>query len=99
MSTAVQRNNARIVGDGSRTLVFAHGWGTDQSVWRHLVPDLARDNRIVLFDHVGAGGSDFEAYSPRRYQSLYSYAGDMLELLSELGVTDAYYIGHSMSGM
>lgn len=58
-----------------------------------------RDNRVVLFDHVGAGGSDFDAYSPRRYQSLHSYANDMLELLSELDIENAIYVGHSMGGM
>ena len=97
--TSIQRNNARIVGTASRTVILAHGFGTDQTAWRHQEADLARDHRVVLFDHVGAGRSDLAAYSPRRYQSLRSYAADMLELFDDLGLGEVDYVGHSMSGM
>jgi len=96
---SIQRNNARIVGKGSRTVVFAHGFGTDQTAWRHQEAVFVEERRVVLFDHVGAGRSDPAAYSPRRYQSLRSYAADLLELLAELDLAEVDYVGHSMSGM
>jgi sigma-B regulation protein RsbQ len=97
--TSIQRNNARIVGQGKRTVVFSHGFGSDQTAWRHQEADLAEDRRLVLFDHVGAGRSDLAAYSPRRYQTLRSYAADLLELLAELDLEEVDYVGHSMGGM
>lgn len=96
-----QRNNVNIVGNYSsdRTIIFAHGFGSDQTAWRHQVAAFASDFRIVLFDHVGAGKSDFAAYSPYRYSNLYSYAEDLLELCAELKLTNSILVGHSMSGM
>lgn len=101
VTSILRRNNVNILGNQSsdRTLVFAHGFGSDQTAWRHQVAAFASDYRIVLFDHVGAGKSDFSAYSPRRYSSLYSYAEDLLDLYAELKLTDSISIGHSVSGM
>jgi sigma-B regulation protein RsbQ len=95
----LQRNNVRLLGNGSQTIIFAHGFGSDQTAWRHQVAAFASDYRIVLFDHVGAGKSDFAAYSPRRYSSLYSYAEDLLDLCDELKLTNCILVGHSVSGM
>lgn len=100
MATSIlERNNVKILGKGDRTLVLAHGFGSDQSAWRHQVAAFAPNFRIVLFDHVGAGKSDFTAYSPRRYSSLYSYAEDLLDLCAELKLTECTLVGHSVSGM
>ncbi|MDI1445451.1 alpha/beta hydrolase [Polyangium sp. 6x1] len=94
-----QRHHARLLGAGDTTLVLAHGFGTDQTAWRNQAPVLAERHRVLVFDHVGAGRSDLSAYSPRRYQSLRSYAMDVLNLLEELALEDVVYVGHSMSGM
>lgn len=101
ITSILRRNHVNIIGNGScdRTIVFAHGFGSDQTAWRHQVAAFASDFRIVLFDHVGAGKSDFSAYSPRRYSSLYSYAEDLLDLCAELNLTDSILVGHSVSGM
>lgn len=100
MATSIlERNNVKVLGEGKQTIVFAHGFGSDQSAWRHQVEAFAPDFRIVLFDHVGAGKSDFSAYSPRRYSSLYSYAEDLLDICNELKLTKCILIGHSVSGM
>ena len=98
-SSIAKRHNVNILGKGSQTLIFAQGFGTDQTAWRHQVAALTPNYRIVLFDHVGAGDSDFSAYSPHRYSSLHSYAEDLLELCSELNLTHCNYIGHSVSAM
>ena len=99
MSTALVRNNVQVIGDHPQTLILAHGFGTDQTAWRHQQAVLAERYRLVLFDHVGAGGADPAAYSPHRYRSLHSYAADLLEVLDVLKVKQAVYVGHSMSGM
>jgi len=80
-------------------MLLAHGYGCDQNMWRLVVPRLAQRYRIVLFDHIGAGGSDLGAYDPERYASLDGYAADVLELCDELNLEDVIFVGHSVSGM
>ena len=80
-------------------MVFAHGFGCDQNMWRFVAPAFADDFRIVLFDHVGAGGSDLSAYNRGKYDSLQGYATDVLEICRELGLTRAIYVGHSVSSL
>ncbi|WP_009632309.1 alpha/beta fold hydrolase [Synechocystis sp. PCC 7509] len=100
MATSIfERNNVKVLGKGEQTLIFSHGFGSDQTAWRHQVAAFAPKYRIVLFDHVGAGKSDFNAYSPHRYSSLYSYAEDLLDLCAELKLTKSTLIGHSVGCM
>ena len=62
------RNNVNVYGDpDARPMLFAHGFGCDQNMWRFVWPAFAEDFRIVLFDHVGAGGSDARAFDRDRY--------------------------------
>ena len=95
-----ERNNVTVAGraDG-RPLIFAHGFGCDQQMWRWVAPAFERDHRVILFDHVGAGGSDLSAYDAERYGTLAGYAEDVLEICRELDVTDAIFVGHSVSAM
>ncbi|WP_224366266.1 alpha/beta fold hydrolase [Hyalangium versicolor] len=100
MSKAVlHRNNVHVLGQGQDVLVFAHGFGTDQTAWRHQVRAFQDTHRIILFDHVGAGGSDINAYSTHRYSTMESYAADMLEVFDAVNARDIFYVGHSMSCM
>lgn len=95
-----ERNNVCVVGNlGGPTMLFAHGFGCDQSMWRLLTPAFERDYKIVLFDYVGHGGSQRAAYESKRYASLDGYATDILEICEELGLRDVTYVGHSVSGM
>jgi sigma-B regulation protein RsbQ len=80
-------------------MVFAHGFGCDQNMWRHIWPAFADDHRVVLFDYVGFGGSDVSAYDPDRYSSLEGYAEDVLEIARELELHDVVFVGHSVSSM
>ena len=94
------RNNVRISGNPEGPpLVFAHGFGCDQMMWRRVAPAFEATHRVVLFDHVGAGGSDASGYRPERYATLTAYARDLLELLDELALEDVVFVGHSVSGM
>lgn len=85
--------------EGGRTLLFAHGFGCDQAMWRMVTPAFERDHQVVLFDHVGAGGSDLSQWSPDRYASLDGYARDVLEICDELDLRDVVFVGHSVSAM
>lgn len=94
-----RRNHVTVTGAGSKTIVLAHGFGSNQTLWRRQVEALSSRYRIVLFDHVGYGRSDLSAYSPRRYRTLQGYAMDLLEVLGAAEATRVCYVGHSMSGM
>jgi sigma-B regulation protein RsbQ len=95
----LQRNNVRISGQGIRTLMFAHGFGCDQSMWRLMAPAFEQTHRVVLFDYVGAGQSDRQAYDRVRYNSLDGYARDVLEICEALYLRDVAFVGHSVSAM
>lgn len=98
--TAVERNNVVEHGppDG-RPMILAHGFGCDQSMWRYVWPAFAADHRVILFDHVGAGGSDPSAFDRERYSTLGGYATDVLEICRELDLADVVFVGHSVSAM
>jgi len=80
-------------------MMFAHGYGCDQNMWRFVTPAFEADHRVILFDHVGAGASDLSAYDPERYGSLDGYADDVLEICRELDLSDVVFVGHSVSAM
>ncbi len=68
--SAVARNNVRVAGNSrGQPMLFAHGFGCDQHMWRYVTPAFEADHRIVLFDHVGAGDSDHSAHSRERHSS------------------------------
>ncbi len=94
---AVKRNNVHIIGEGAKTMLFAHGYGCDQNMWRYIIPAFQNDYKIVLFDHVGFGNSDTSNYSKEHYASLDAYALDILEICEELGLKDVIFVGHSVS--
>jgi sigma-B regulation protein RsbQ len=93
------RNNVNISGAGTRAMVFAHGYGCDQTMWRLVAPAFADEYRLVLFDHVGCGRSDLTAYDRTKYGTLTGYADDVLEICAALDIEDAVFVGHSVSAM
>jgi sigma-B regulation protein RsbQ len=96
----LKRNHVQVSGrEGARAMIFAHGFGCDQNMWRFVAPAFEDEYRTVLFDHVGAGQSDPSAYSRGRYDSLQGYANDVLEICRELELTGAVFVGHSVSAM
>lgn len=98
---AVQdKHNVRVLGpEDAQPMVFAHGYGCDQNMWRFVAPRFAERYRVVLFDHVGAGQSDLSAYDHARHGSLQGYADDVVELVEGLGLDDVVFVGHSVSAM
>jgi sigma-B regulation protein RsbQ len=80
-------------------MFFAHGFGCDQNMWRFVAPAFAHDFKIVTFDYIGHGGSDYSTYTPERYATLDGYARDVLDICHELELTDVTFVGHSVSSM
>jgi sigma-B regulation protein RsbQ len=80
-------------------MVFAHGFGCDQNMWRFVTPPFEADYRIVLFDYLGHGGSDRQTYDPGRYETLDGYASDVLAVCDALDVRHGVFVGHSVSAM
>jgi sigma-B regulation protein RsbQ len=99
VSVAARNNVCEHGLPAGQPMLFAHGFGCDQNMWRHVWPAFADRYRVVLFDHVGAGGSDAAAFSRDRYASLEGYADDVLEICEELGLADVVFVGHSVSAM
>ena len=97
--SAIKRNNVHVGGYGDRAMIFAHGFGCDQNMWRHVAPAFETDFKTVLFDSVGAGGSDLSAYDPKKYATLDGYADDVIEILRELDLKGVVFVGHSVSAM
>src|SRR4051812_31444148 len=99
MSVAL-RHNVHVSGAAlGQPMVFAHGFGCDQNMWRHVAPRFEDEFKVVLFDHVGAGGADVSAYDPARYTTLSAYADDVLDICRELDLRDVVFVGHSVSAM
>ena len=95
----LDRNCVTVTGSGDQTIMFAHGYGCDQSMWRHVVPAFSDKFRVVLFDYVGSGSSDSSRFDRTRYSTLRGYALDVLEILAELDLKNVHFVGHSVSSM
>lgn len=97
--TLQRRNHVTVQGEGPATLVFAHGFGCDQNMWRLIAPVYAKRYRVVLFDHVGSGQSDLSAYDREKYSSLQGYANDVNEIVEQFAQGPTVFVGHSVSSM
>lgn len=99
MGVVEEAHNIKILGSGVQTIVLAHGFGTDQSVWKHLIPHLVDEYKVVLFDKMGAGTTNPDYFDFDRYSTLEGYAYDVLAILEELQVQSCIFVGHSVSAM
>lgn len=93
------RNNVHCHGNGPVSMLFAHGFGCDQSMWRLITPAFAERFKVITFDLVGSGASDRAAYDRTKYGSLQGYADDVLEIADEFADGPVIFVGHSVSAM
>jgi sigma-B regulation protein RsbQ len=94
------RNHLRESGRASaQPILFAHGYGCDQAMWRFVTPMFESDYRVIVFDQVGFGRSDMTAWSAERYGALQAYADDLLDIVRELDLHDVIFVGHSVAAM
>ncbi|KYF67703.1 alpha/beta fold hydrolase [Sorangium cellulosum] len=94
-----KRHNVKVVGRGDVDMIFAHGYGCDQNMWRLLTGAFEDSHRIILYDLAGCGGSDLSAYDRRKYDTLEGHARDVIEILGEIATGPAVFVGHSVSAM
>ncbi|RAJ90006.1 sigma-B regulation protein RsbQ [Larkinella arboricola] len=99
MISVLTRNHITQLGAGTQPMLFAHGFGCSQQMWRYITPAFEPSHRLVLFDYVGSGASQLSAYNPERYQNLNGYAQDVLDICTALDLTDLIFVGHSVSCM
>ncbi|KAH7520282.1 probable esterase KAI2 [Ziziphus jujuba] len=99
MGILEEAHNLKVVGTGQQILVLGHGFGTDQSVWKHLIPHIIDDYKVILYDNMGAGTTNPDYFDFERYSTLEGYAYDLLAILEELQVDSCIYVGHSVSAM
>ncbi|NVK30154.1 MAG: alpha/beta hydrolase [Gammaproteobacteria bacterium] len=95
----IRRNRVTTLGEGSKTLILAHGFGCDQTMWRFLSPYLKDDYKLVLFDYTGCGKSDTSFYDAQKYRHLQGYADDVIEICDALGLKKVTFVGHSVSSI
>ncbi len=95
----ITRNNVKVFGKGRQPMLFVHGFGCDQNMWRFITPAFEDEYKIVLFDYVGSGRSDLSAYNMERYGNLNGYAEDILDVCQALQLEDVILVGHSVSSM
>ena len=95
----IAKNNIRIHGTGSEAMFFVHGYGCDQNIWRHIIPQFKDKYKIILIDLVGSGKSDENAYDYDKYNSLEGYADDVVEVCDALNLKDVFLVCHSVSAM
>lgn len=94
-----EAHNVRVLGGGETTVVLGHGFGTDQSVWKHLVPHLVEQYKVIVYDNMGAGTTNPDYFDFDRYSTLEGFAYDLLAILEDLNVEKCIYVGHSLSSM
>lgn len=93
------RNNLTVIGEGPATMIFSHGFGCDQTMWRYVVDHFTGRFKVVLYDLVGAGESDLTAYDNEKYSSLNGYAQDLSEIIDRFSSGPVVVVGHSVSAM
>ncbi|MGY3186736.1 sigma-B regulation protein RsbQ [Lysinibacillus sp. TE18511] len=99
MIDVIVRNNVKIIGKGNQTIIFAHGFGCDQNMWRFITPAFEENFQVILFDYVGSGKSDLSAYKSEKYNTLHGYVQDILDIIDFLKLKEIIFVGHSISSM
>lgn len=95
----IKRNNINISGKGKKAIIFAPGFGCDQTVWKDVSPAFEEEYQVILFDYVGIGSSDLSAFDPVKYSKLSGYVQDVLDVCAALDLKEAIFVGHSVSSM
>lgn len=99
MESIIKKNNVKIIGDSQEVMLFAHGYGCDQNMWRFVTPAFSERYKIVLIDLVGSGNSDPSFYNFQKYSSLSGYADDIIEVCDSLNLKNVNLVAHSVSCM
>jgi sigma-B regulation protein RsbQ len=97
----MKKNNVSVTGNlnADQTIIFSHGFGTSKEIWQQVSEPFMKDYKVVVYDLVGAGKADVDAFNPETYDTLYAYADDLIDLCEILNIRNAILVAHSVSGM
>jgi len=76
-------------------LLLIHGLGYARWGWEPVLPELAEQFDVILFDNRGIGESD----APPGPYTVAEMAADAVQVLDEAGVARAHVVGTSLGGM
>lgn len=98
--TVLLANNVNVIGAADAPpMVFVHGMGCQQAMWRHVAPAFTSSHRVVLYDHTGLGRSDRAQYDEETYGTLHAYVDDLVEIVRELELNHVVLVGHSVGAI
>lgn len=96
-ASVIEQNNVTQSGiDNGPAMIFVHGFGCDQSMWREVAPKFAEGHRVITYDLTGMGQSDLSAYDPHRYGDLRAHAEDLRGIVDALRLDEVVLVGHSV---
>ncbi len=98
LQALMRRHQIRLSGQGEAAIVFVHGFGTDQRMWRLVAPAFEATHRLVLFDQAGFGGTALSDWEPGHH-TLQAYADDLVHIIEALSLREVTLVGHSIGGM
>jgi len=90
------RNHIQVSGKGAAAMVFVHGFGCDQTMWRFLAPSYQDRFRVVTYDLTGCGQSELSTYDRSKYGSLHGHAAELLEIVDGVTSGPVVIVGHSV---
>lgn len=99
MGRVLEVYQVAVHGDGPQTVVLANGFGTTQQVWQAQVERLRSRYRVVTFDWAGSTAATEAAYQASRHDRLFGFAEDLVDIVEDLDLRGAAFVGHSVSGM
>ncbi|MDP1027421.1 alpha/beta hydrolase [Sphingomonas sp. KR1UV-12] len=96
LSTGVELDVQLAGAEDAPAVILLHGFPESHRTWRHIVPDLARDHRVVVPDQRGYASSSKPTavadYTPDRI------VGDLIALADALGIGRFTLVGHDWGG-
>lgn len=84
-----------VYGKGETALIFIHGWGWDQSLWKDQITKFSSQYKVVTLDLAGHG----ESGKKRKSFTIKAFANDVVSVINKLKLNNVILVGHSMAGI
>tara|TARA_B110000091_G_scaffold75932_1_gene83631 strand:+ start:626 stop:1414 length:789 start_codon:yes stop_codon:yes gene_type:complete len=75
-------------------VVLIHGFLENTSMWKNVVPEISKRNRVVTIDLLGHGKTDCLGY----IHTMELFAETIAAVLKELRIRKCVLVGHSLGG-
>lgn len=84
-----------VSGKGEPALIFVHGWGWDQSLWKKQIAKFSSKYKVVTLDLAGHG----ESGKKRKSFTIKAFSDDVVSVVNKLKLNKVILVGHSMGGI